>query len=266
MNTNTPAQVNADLGPLRLKLARAKTRMDELRSAVDSYLAGDPCRIEEVSSGTKYSLRTFVDTAPDDAWVMDVAEISGHARSVLDQLVWQLVLANGQDPNSFHTQFPISTDHDSYARGKKPKREQMLAGVARKHRRIIDNYQPYQSGSQATRHPLYILNQVVNSEKHKAGHAVIASATECRARLVRPGEEEAYINFHRAMPLGNGTDMLSVDNHPDPAAPDKVVTLELVSFATDVGFTGQDEVVLLADLERAILMVSEIVDRCEAKL
>ncbi len=74
------------------------------------------------------------------------------------------------------------------------------------------------------------------------------------------------ISFKRAMPLRNDVDMLTVTNQPNPAAPQLHARLELVDFAIDVGFTGGEEVVLLADIERALLMVSQIVDRCEAKL
>jgi|HubBroStandDraft_3_1064219.scaffolds.fasta_scaffold88872_3 hypothetical protein len=113
-----------------------------------------------------------------------MAEIANLLRSVLDQLVWQLVLANGKDPSVSRTQFPIMVDHAAYAQGKNPPRNRFLEGVARKHRRIIDNYQPYQMGQQAQRHPLFILNEVVNREKHRSGHAVLGTATECRALLM----------------------------------------------------------------------------------
>lgn len=195
-----------------------------------------------------------------------MSEIANLARSVLDQLVWQLVLTNGTDPKHARTQFPIAVDFSAYARGKNPPRDRLLAGVARRHRRIIDEYQPYQSGRQARQHPLYILNEVVNSEKHRAGHAVIGTATDCQAKLVKPGDTDAILRFKRAMLLGHDVDMLKVQNSPDPAAPDIHVRLELIDFKVDVGFAEGGDVVLLADIERAVLMVSRIVDRCEARL
>ena len=245
---------------------RAKERLDKLRSEVDAYLATGPCRIEDKVDGTTYSLHTFVDHMPNEEWVIDIAEVANLLRSVLDQLVWQLVLANGRDPSVLRTQFPIMVNHAAYAHGKNPPRDRFLEGVARKHRRVIDEYQPYQRARQAQRHPLLILNEVANSEKHRAGHAVLGTATECRARLSRPGEDEVMISFKRAMPLGDDVDMLKVTNQPNPAFPDLHARLELVDFSIDIGFTGGEEVVLLADIERALLMVFQVVDRCEAKL
>lgn len=157
-------------------------------------------------------------------------------------------------------------NHAAYTQGKNPPRDRFLEGVARKHRRIIDDFQPYQMGRQAHRHPLFMLNEIVNSEKHRSGHAVLGTATECRARLVRPGEDEVLLSFKRAMPLGNDVDMMKVTNEPDPAAPHLHARLELADFAVDVGFSGGEEVVLLADIERVLLMVSQIVDRCEGKI
>lgn len=257
----------ADFQPLRTKLGRAKQRLDALRSAVDVYLEGSPCRIEDTQDGTSYSLRTYVDAPPDQEWAVDVAEIANHVRSVLDQLVWQLAVANGTDPTRSHTQFPIEVDHAAYAKGARPKRERLLAGVAPKHRRIIDAYQPFQASGDRTRHPLYLLNKMANAEKHRAGHVVLGTATACRAKVVSPNGEEIILSFKRAMPLGDGVDMLAVQNSPDPSAPDVHTKLELIDFEIDVGFrSDSDRVVLLADIERALLMTSQIVDRCAAKV
>ena len=74
------------------------------------------------------------------------------------------------------------------------------------------------------------------------------------------------LSFRRAMPLGNQVDMIKVDNTPDPTAPAAHMKMELVDFEIDVGFGDGDEIVLLADIERAVLMVSQVVDRCEARL
>lgn len=185
---------------------------------------------------------------------------------MLDQLVWQLVLANGNDPRTLHTQFPIATDFSVYAKGKRPTRERMLAGVSRRHRRMIDDVQPYQAGRQASQHPLFALNQIVNNEKHRAGHTVLGTATECVALLTKPGDEDVTIRFKRAMPLGNDVDILRVENTPNPLTPHIHAKLSLVGFKIDLGFTSGDDVRLLSDIERALVMVAQIVDRCEAQL
>jgi hypothetical protein len=68
------------------------------------------------------------------------------------------------------------------------------------------------------------------------------------------------------MPLGNDADMLRVDNAPGPATPRIHAKLSLVGFNIDVGFSTGDDVYLLTDIERALVAVSQVVDRCEARL
>jgi hypothetical protein len=261
--TQTPA---ADFGALRLKLARARTRLDELRKDVSQYLATNPVRIENVTSGTTFSLRSIVENQPDPEWGIDLSEVAVAIRSVLDQMVWQLVLQNGRDPSTMRTQFPIATSHGAYTKGRRPTRERMLEGVARKHRRIIDEYQPYQAGQSATKHPLYVLNEMVNSEKHRAGHVVLGTASACRAKLINPAGEEVILSFKRAMTLGHNVDFFKVNNQPDLRFPDQLMRMELIDFKIDVGFQDGETVALLSDLERALLMVSQIVARCESRL
>lgn len=259
--------MTADFDAVRLKLARSKERLDALRIDVDDYLSTDPCRITDEADGNRFALRSWVDTEPEQEWAVDVSEVAVAARSVLDQLVWQLVIANGNDPSGGRTQFPIATDFDKYAKGKKPQRDRLLQGVASKHRDIIDSYQPYQLGPrQAKSEPLYVLSEIANSEKHRAGHVVLGAAKDFTVKLLRPEIDDLVVSFKKALPLKNDSEIFAVDNQPNPAAPHLVVTLELDGFEADVGFQDGDRMVMLADLELALLRVATVVERCIAKV
>jgi hypothetical protein len=256
----------ADLAPLHRKLARAKSDLDALRANIDAYLITEPCRIENEVDGTTYALRTFVDREPEPEWAIDVAEIAVNARSVLDQLIWQLVIDNGAMPKAGANQFPIVVDATSYTHGRTSKRDRMLQGVASKHRRVIDSVQPFHRGRSADKDPLVIVDKIAKSEKHRGGHAVLGTASACRAKLTNANNEEMVISFKRAMPLTNNARMLAAENSPDPRFPDAVVRLELIDFAVDVGFRDEDDVYLLNDVERGVLAVTNIVGRCAARM
>lgn len=255
----------ANFDPLRRKLARAKARLDELRVAVDAFLATNPCRLTGESSGTSYSVHSWVDAEPDQDWALDVAEIATAARSVLDQLVYQLAITNGRDPSIERTQFPIEVDFSVYTQGRRPRREKYLAGVAPKHRKIIDEYQPYHRGpQQIAKDPLKILADIANSEKHRAGHVTLGTASTLKGTMTWPNGDTLDLSLKRHWPLAHDSDIIVVTN--SKADPDTHVTIDVASFTIDVGFRDGESIVLLADIERALVTVSHIVDRCIAKI
>jgi hypothetical protein len=85
-------------------------------------------------------------------------------RSVLDYLVWQLILANGQTPDETKTAFPICKKPNSFNVAKKTR----LVGVPAEAITIIESLQPYPERSRGG-HPqtIQILDELNNENKHR---------------------------------------------------------------------------------------------------
>lgn len=85
-------------------------------------------------------------------------------------------MLNGSDPDApgVKTQFPIFEDPDKYRSGSKDpaktRRGQALAGVASRHKSIIDQLQPYQAGKGRRNHPLALLATLNDRDKHRVPH------------------------------------------------------------------------------------------------
>ena len=110
-----------------------------------------------------------------------MGEVAYQIRSGLDQLVTQLVVLNGGDPDKHRGSFPIFDNAQDYRqktirpRGGGPKlnkRDIALAGVSDPAKRIIDALQPYHRGRRwmVFLDPLYVLNAACVGDKHRYGH------------------------------------------------------------------------------------------------
>ena len=261
----------ADLTNARRKLVRGKDRLDDLRASVDEYMDPPPYRVETERTKLERRGYIYVEREPDPDWGIDLGEIAVHARSVLDLLVKQLVIDSGGEPSRGNS-FPIFLDHDEYAGkgNRKSFRERMRKGVAKRRRRLIDEYQPYQAGGAARRDPLAILSAIANREKHEDLHVALGAIARATFRLTQPdgtvmdirldkGEHSAY------RVISDGMELLGVVNKPSPDAPDAKVELDVTGVETQLVFLG-DGIVTIDDMERAVQRVAEIVDRFEKRL
>jgi hypothetical protein len=138
------------------------------------------CRRESISAtgppyptGMAGSSGACIPKEPPEDWWMDLGDLANNARQALDHLVLQLALDSGSTPNKDRTQFPIFEVENDYLRkrGRNPShRDTMLAGVASRHRRLIDDAQPYKWGSNAADHPLAMLRSLTDRHKHREQH------------------------------------------------------------------------------------------------
>jgi hypothetical protein len=117
-----------------------------------------------------------------------VGDVLHNLRCVLDHLVWQLVVLNGQEPGD-HNQFPIFDTPGAY----KKKAGRYLRGVAADHRDLIETFQPYHLEDDAASHYLAVLRDLSNIDKHRFVHPVVIVG-EGNTREVRFTELEVTTN------------------------------------------------------------------------
>lgn len=125
---------------------------------------------------------------PPLRWGLVVSEFAHCLRAGLDNMLWQLVLARGNQPGR-HTQFPIY-EHPTDKRGKSntAKAEASTFGVLPDDFALIEAYQPYHAREDtnlsqeverdifAAYQPLAMLAYLNDVDKHRYVHAGFASA------------------------------------------------------------------------------------------
>jgi hypothetical protein len=120
-------------------------------------------------------------------------------RCVLDHLVWELSVAESGDPPPQRRRigFPVFDDSAAYS-------GQGLHAVSDPARAVIEGLQPYHAGANARHHPLWVLCELSNIDKHRAIHPVshYTRQADIQVNTVIPG---ARIERRPDGPVENGT-------------------------------------------------------------
>jgi hypothetical protein len=186
-----------------------------------------------------------------------------HLRAALDNLIYQLVIDNGQDPDKSRTQFPIFADEREYRdrKGSRPAhREAMLKNVAKRNKGVIDQLQPYQAGPrQARRHPLWLLKLISDRDKHKTPHAALAIVGEPFVELTSPLVEETMRMSFPPRPADDGTELFQI-------APSTELGTGIGDIHADVVLVFGAYHVDIDDLDRIAQKVAQIIGRFEDRL
>jgi hypothetical protein len=155
------------------KQRRAGKHMDALHDELTGYVEDRPHRVVgkfDRDSGF-FRITAEVLKEPDtDRWGILLGELIHNLRCVLDHLLWQLVLLNGGAPTNEH-QFPIESTGEKYWAAKGGTRLRRLVGVADEHRALIDSLQPYRRAHVEGTHPLAVLADLSNTDKHRFIHS-----------------------------------------------------------------------------------------------
>lgn len=155
---------------VRRKLGRARVTTETLRAPLDEFDRSITANAQE------NPWRAIVHHPPfDPDWELLVSDVAHQCRSALDQLVTQLVVANGGEVKQHRGGFPIATTRKDYeGRGKKARsyRDSMLMGVSDAAKLLVDTMQPFHDEKPGA-HPLAMLQAISNWDKHKDGHPAV---------------------------------------------------------------------------------------------
>ena len=161
------------------KLDRAEEQIKLLEGELRTYVEARPYRLtEEVEAQPDNTLLIrYQDVKePDLRFGVILGEIVHDLRSALDHLIHALVLRGRRRPYPGN-QFPIYDRQ--FPDPRNPSRPNWvegstadLQGVHKRYRAIIQEVQPYHRRHRAKFHPLYVLNQLWNTDKHNIVHGV----------------------------------------------------------------------------------------------
>lgn len=159
----------ASLTGVNLKLERAHQHIAELRRILDAYSKSNPYRIiksEDDSGDLVYSVEVRAGVPTELALV--VGDAIHNTRATLDQLCWQLVLANGGAPDR-KTAFPMSASKHDFEKTA----PRCLLGASQETLRFIRRLKPWANGNKA----LTQLHQLDIIDKHRVILVVGAAHT-----------------------------------------------------------------------------------------
>lgn len=133
------------------------------------YSEANPMRLVGYfnDEGTLYLIRTEIEEHPPHRLPILIGEWAHNLRSALDQVAWELVEMNGGVP-SRKTQFPILDFAPTKDGVRVPLRvKAKTGGVSEDVLTLIERAQPYSHGDDPTWHPLSLLAEINNCDKHR---------------------------------------------------------------------------------------------------
>jgi hypothetical protein len=168
----------------RLKLERARAHLTDVGTKVAAYMGTGPIAVEnlEERDGNRRHIRwvaTAATAPPADLGVI-VGEWAHNVRGALDYTVYELVRreTGGDDPR--WTQFPVVVDEGRYDDQERTR----LRGAPAWSLPVLRGLQPFNDGDEAPWHPLAILTDVSNRDKHRLVHTAAMQIAGSQARVI----------------------------------------------------------------------------------
>ncbi|MCZ7587694.1 MAG: hypothetical protein M5U27_02285 [Gaiella sp.] len=184
----------ASLNGVNLKLGRAEEHLDAIDAEIGRYIKSHPYipvreYHPEPSRPDVVGLRII--EAPRPELALTVGDYLYNVRSALDHLAWQLVIANNGEPTN-RTEFPIFKDSRTYENrvGEKVSGMHPMAAA------FIEGLQPYNRRDGSLDHPLWLLHDLCNIDKHQTtllAGTWVSEAIEFRLNL--PSHADAQVFF-----------------------------------------------------------------------
>lgn len=167
----------------RLKLDRARAHIVGVEAAVVAYLQTQPVQVENIEErdGNQRHIQWIATAAhepPADLGVL-VGEWAHNVRGALDYTVYELVRRATGDDDPRWTQFPIVLEEPRYAEQER----QRLHGAPAWSLPVFRGLQPFNDGAEAPWHPLAILADISNRDKHRLVHTAAMQIAGSQARV-----------------------------------------------------------------------------------
>jgi hypothetical protein len=165
------------------KLALAREHLATLDKQVDEYLDGEPFvfepRLRKDGDRRWFQIIASASTEPPDRLGLVVGDWAHNMRGALDYTVYELVRDATQEPDPRWTQFPIATTETAY----KQQAPGRLKGVPVWALPVFDGLQPYHDEDEAEWHPLAILADISNRDKHRLVHTTAMQIAGSQAQI-----------------------------------------------------------------------------------
>ena len=200
------------------KIARANEHIDSFIAEVEAYVDRSPYRLdaERNAEATEHRILIWFSEQPDFArWGTIIGDCLNNLRSALDPLLYDLAVSESgvrPPPKEKAIQFPIAESPAAFTRNTRHI-EMFSTGT----QAAIERLQPYNRPSGARRHPLLLLNELNNADKHRLLHLAVFIPAETDYTLSNfMHEGETRVRRLRG-PLANGVPVRTIyTTHPEP--------------------------------------------------
>lgn len=149
------------------KFNRAKEQFDALRAEMNAFFDHVPSPHSSVGAFDtgrwEWVERFQVHEAPPLRFGVILGDCIHNLRCALDHTIWQVTSLDGGAPNR-GTQFPIASGSESQFEKMAKTR---IGGLSPEHRELVKRVQPYHLGQNAAAHPLAVLADLSNTDKHR---------------------------------------------------------------------------------------------------
>jgi hypothetical protein len=182
------------------KFNRSKEQFDLLRSELGEFLDQEPkphfSRGEFNPDTWEWIERFQIREKPPIRLGVLLGDCVHNLRSALDHLICQVTLLDG-GTNCSKTQFPIASKSEAQFEGMADDR---IPDLSAEHRALVKRAQPYQAGDGAASHPLAVLANLSNADKHRlinpAYSVTLGDAPQTLQRLIDSyqGDEPSPVN------------------------------------------------------------------------
>ena len=152
------------------KFNRSKEIFDDLRGEMDTFFNGTPRPYSSLGGFDEirweWVERFQVHGRPPLRFGVLLGDCVHNLRSALDHAIWQTTLLDGGTTDRA-TQFPIaSKSEQQFERMAKTQ----IRGLSAEHRALVKSVQPYNHETGASAHPLAVLADLSNTDKHQLVH------------------------------------------------------------------------------------------------
>lgn len=197
------------------KLARAKAHLTTFQQDAAAFAESARPEFIRKTDGDKHWLVYFSkDAHPPFALGAIVGDFLFNLRSCLDSTICGLVRRKNPSKECDTNQFPIFDDSQKYQNA----RERYLRDVHDDARKVCDQLQPF-NRPDPTMDPLWILNGLCNTDKHRSIHLALCYHRDMRLLIPMKDGRSLYVELPRSTYAGEvNTAMLP--GHPDAVADD----------------------------------------------
>jgi hypothetical protein len=174
------------------KLTRARQHLETFADGVQRYLDSDPVHVENRDE-PEGDLRRIqwvasASTDPPDELGLIVGDWANNSRTALDYIVYELVRKETRQADPRWTHFPAVTDAADYpARARR-----QLRGAPAWSLPVFEGLQPFHDGADAPDHPLAVLAEISNRDKHRLIHAAAMQVAGTQGGISGAGVMEMH--------------------------------------------------------------------------
>ncbi len=185
----------ASLDLARQKLIRAAEHLKCLEAEVLPSFSGHPAGLgHEIELERQRPILEFEVQPPIPERIpLIIADVLQNLRSSLDYLVWELVLANGYEPNE-KNKFPICNAQGAF---KLELRRHRLDGIPTPALAQIDYLQPYYGDEQRESQALPVLDALCNISQHRSVLLAARTVPRCESEIVSKAGLTTLAEVHR---------------------------------------------------------------------